>query len=131
MNGNGQLRNAIIDHLKLHITGIKKWFDGRPTDIDLRSELPAIAVYIDSGDFDEQYVDSGQIQGPLTITVYLNAAESSDSDLDSVGQQIVDANDKVFDIGGATIDRKSFNYERDADNMLCTLSFVHTFNYWS
>lgn len=114
-----QIRAAVLEVLKRHISEPLTWFDGRPGFID-EQDLPALAVYLTDARASDESIDEDMWSALLHIEVFLKAKEP-DSALDAwMEEKVYPA---LADIPGLlglieTMNASGFDYQRDDEAMM-------------
>ncbi|MCG6268309.1 phage tail terminator protein [Vibrio furnissii] len=126
---NTLVRNQVVDRLERTlpperaITVISGW-----QVIDANQDTPAILVYQDTGDLNEQYVsDDERYDGLLMVSVYC-AGTSSDDELDVIGELVREALPQRTRFPGVcTLYRNAFQYERSESGVYRALHLTHPY----
>ncbi|WP_353499253.1 phage tail terminator protein [Vibrio sp. CB1-14] len=128
MEQNKALRSGVLAHLtenlpgNLFKTSLDDW---RIVSVE---ETPLLMVYLEDGELDSQYMESGEkYSGVLQVSIYLGTG-TTDALLDEMGEQIKLAMPVAHRIEGlATLYRRGFRYERSEDGVYRALHLNHIY----
>lgn len=129
MQQNKTLRKAVASHLQATIPDgmVKRIFDTWLL-IDGDGDTPAVMVYIDNGEPDDEYADAtNSDSGVLSISIILGIS-TTDDDLDDIGEEIKKAIPLGFRIPGVgRLRRSGFQYERSVEHSYRALHLNHQY----
>lgn len=129
MKSNTQVRQAVAAHLSTHLPvalGISVFDSWNIIDAD--EDTPAVMVYQDNGELNEEYLAQNEIyDGILQISIYVKGS-SSDADLDVIGEAIKEALPQGWRSPNVCrVFRNAFQYERAEGGAYRALHLTHLY----
>ena len=112
MKIHSEIRQAVINALKLHLPKVKEFSNGKPSFTDIETQSPTVAVFI-SNVTPTGYLD-GTLHATLHVAAFMRSASRED-DLDKLAQEIYESGiveESLVSLTETTA-FSSFDYEQD------------------
>ena len=123
---HNQVRDEIVTLIKTNLPEIQNVYNGRAFFTNLKQQLPAISVFIDSAECDFKVMGESEWQADLNIAIFLPYGEG-EPQIDQVAEKI----NKLISLTGYRhiefVRGVQYRYDYDEDNsswMSGTLSYL-------